>query len=863
MALPGGTRLGPYEILSPLGAGGMGEVYRARDERLKRDVAIKVLPSSYSGDPDRLKRFELEAQAAGGLNHPNITAVYDVGQYEGAPYVVQELLEGETLRAELAGGRLGPRKALDYALQIAEGLAAAHEKGIVHRDLKPENLFVTREGRVKILDFGLAKLVHPERNRAEETSAPTAAATEPGTIMGTAGYMSPEQVKGQPVDHRSDIFSFGSILFEMLSGRRPFVGDTEVETMSAILKEDPPELLQTARILPAGLERVVRHCLEKSPGRRFQSARDLAFDLTSISEVTVPSRPAAGTLSAGRRYAVPLAGAAAALILLAGGVLGERWIAARRARMTTPSFHRLTFRRGNVLSARFAPDGQTVVYGAAWDGRSSELFTVRADSVESRPLDIHEADIASVSGRGDLAIVLRKGSFLYALRPGMLASVPLGGGAPRELQEDVITARWAPDGEALAVIRRSPTGKYRLEYPIGRTLLESFLLHRYLAMAPNGLLAFSEASADGRSTIFVVDAAGQPRELTGGWLNLSGLAWSSRTGELVFFAGRTPYDSSLWAIRRSGSLRLLWPAAMGEFVLHDVSADGRILLEHSSLRTGVIWLASGAAQERELGWLDRNPLRDLSRDGSEILFAEAGEAAGLRGGIYVRKTDGSPAVRLGDGDPLALSPDGRWALAKTRSDPPGIVLLPIGPGSPRKVSLGGISPLSAAFLGDEKHIGVVGARPGGPPQVSAVELDGSRTRSIPTPEASASFGYAFSRAGSFLAYAGEDRKIRIVAVAGGSAPRALTGEELTPGEEITGWTGDDRYVLSQTREIPARVFRNDARTGERTLWKEIQPADRAGLIDVGAAYFTRDGSGYAYSDSRIVSSDIYLVEGLM
>src|SRR5262247_4025673 len=295
MTLPSGSRLGPYEILSPLGAGGMGEVYRARDPRLGRDVAIKVLPASFSQDPDRLKRFEQEARSAGVLNHPNVTIVYDIGSHDGAPYVVQELLEGETLRAELAGGRFSPRKAIDYAIQIAQGLAAANEKGIVHRDLKPENLFVTKEGRIKILDFGLAKLTQTEGSAAV-TNLPTA--TEPGVVMGTIGYMSPEQIKAKPADARSDIFALGAILYEMLSGQRAFRGDSAADTMSAILREDPPDLSVTSQAISPALERVVRHCIEKNPEQRFHSAHDLAFDIESLSGTSgqaVAARPARAT----------------------------------------------------------------------------------------------------------------------------------------------------------------------------------------------------------------------------------------------------------------------------------------------------------------------------------------------------------------------------------------------------------------------------------------------------------------------------------------------------------------------------------------------------------------------------------------
>src|SRR5262245_45498336 len=284
MPLPPGTRLGPYEVTAPLGAGGMGEVYRARDARLGRDVAIKVLPVALAAHADRLARFEQEARAAGALNHPNILAIHDIGAHEGTPYLVSELLEGETLRDRLAGGALPVRKAIDLMAQAARGLAAAHERGIVHRDLKPENLFVARDGRLKILDFGLAKLTAPDREGAVRQSAPTLQAdTGPGAVWGTVGYMSPEQVRGNPVDHRSDVFALGAILYEMLSGKRAFRGASPADTVSAILKEDPPDLTEVVEAIPPALERVVRHCLEKNPNERFQSARDLAFNLEAIS----------------------------------------------------------------------------------------------------------------------------------------------------------------------------------------------------------------------------------------------------------------------------------------------------------------------------------------------------------------------------------------------------------------------------------------------------------------------------------------------------------------------------------------------------------------------------------------------------
>src|ERR1700734_1769376 len=317
MKLTPGTKLGPYEIVAIVGAGGMGEGYRARDSRLKRDVAIKVLPQAFSLDADRLRRFEQEALATAALNHPNILAVFDIGTSEGSPYVVSELLEGETLRDRLRGGSLALRKTLDYALQVAHGLAAAHEKGIIHRDLKPDNLFVTKDGRVKILDFGLAKLTQPEPG--VHTSLPTVThGTEAGVVMGTAGYMPPEEVRGPAGDPRSDIFSFGAILYEMLSGKRAFHRDTAADTMSAILKEDPPDLSETGRNVSPALEGIVQHCLEKNPESRFHSASDTALDLEHLSGpsgATAKVTVTAGARSHRRQLLAIMAGVALAVVL--------------------------------------------------------------------------------------------------------------------------------------------------------------------------------------------------------------------------------------------------------------------------------------------------------------------------------------------------------------------------------------------------------------------------------------------------------------------------------------------------------------------------------------------------------------------
>src|SRR5277367_6079998 len=488
MNLAPGTKLGPYEIVSLLGAGGMGEVYRARDTRLKRDVAIKVLPPAFSLDGDRLRRFEQEALATAALNHPNILAVFDIGTHDGSPYVVSELLEGETLRERLRGGAIVVRKTLDYALQVAHGLAAAHEKGIIHRDLKPENLFLTKDGRVKILDFGLAKLTQPDSGT--HTSLPTQTqATEAGVVMGTAGYMSPEQVRGTAVDPRSDIFSFGAILYEMISGKRAFHGETAADTMSAILREEPAELSETNRNVSPALERMVQHCLEKNPEQRFHSASDIAFDLEHLSGISgstarVASTGAHASLTVSRRKL--LTGIAAGLALAAAVYALGWWHGKSTNHSSMAEYKQITFRTGSIGNARFTPDG-SIVYSAAWDGDQPQLYMSRTDDPGARELGIKDAELLAISKNGEMAIRLKTVYYSGYARTGTLARVRLSGGTPREVLDNVQDADWSASGENMAVVRYLPENNHwRLEYPIGKVLFDSINWLSHPKISPDG-----------------------------------------------------------------------------------------------------------------------------------------------------------------------------------------------------------------------------------------------------------------------------------------------------------------------------------------------------------------------------------------
>jgi serine/threonine protein kinase len=627
MTLAPGSRLGPYEIVAPLGAGGMGEVYRAKDPRLGREVAVKVLPASFSKDPDRLRRFEQEARAAGILNHPNITAVYDIGTVEGSAYVVSELLEGETLRSRLAGGALVLRKALDYARQIAAGLAAAHEKGIVHRDLKPENLFVTRDGRVKILDFGLAKLTQPE-DAGPQTNLPTeTAGTEPGVVLGTLGYMSPEQVRGKPADARSDIFSFGAILYEMLSGKRAFHGDTAADTMSAILREEPPDLSLTSQNVPPGIERIVRHCLEKNPEERFHSAHDLAFDLEALSGVSAPS--AAGTLRS-RRISRSRLLASAALVI-AGillGIAATRLVSPPRA-AEPPRFRYLTYSGRDELPT-VSPDGRTIAFISSRDERMRVWLKQIAGGTETA-LTSGTDLFPRFSPDGETILFTRVGEAKTSLY-----RVSALGGEPRKLIDDAWTADWSPDGRRIVFVKGDNQHSLWVASAEGTDAREIARIRERLDMprwSPNGewIAAFLVASRLSGEILFVEVSSRKSRRISaGGNGPLLGLAWSGVGKEVVFSQGESQTADFRSAPGRivardavSGKSRVLaWSPGLGWGL--DIVAPERIVFSANSSRQNLreVHPRTGA---REGTWLTRGQSTDrqpvYSPDGETVLFS--------------------------------------------------------------------------------------------------------------------------------------------------------------------------------------------------------------------------------------------------
>jgi eukaryotic-like serine/threonine-protein kinase len=853
MALTPGSRLGPYEILSAIGAGGMGEVYRARDARLNRDVAIKVLSGGLSADPERLARFEQEARAAASLNHPNILAVFDIGTHASSdallhgrtPYIVSELLEGTTLREKI--DTLPVRRAIEYAIQLARGLAAAHERGIVHRDLKPENVFVTTDGRVKILDFGLAKLVQPSAIADGATMLPTMPPqTTPGVVLGTTTYMSPEQVRGREADARSDIFAFGAILYEMLAGHRAFGGDTAMDTMSAILKEDPSEI-PAARRVPPAVARIVERCLEKDPAVRFRSADDLAFALEALSGSTAAMTAPVVPRRAWRRIAVV---GVVAIALLVGAFAAGRSMG-RAAPSPRITFETRTFEPQAIFNARFAADGTTVIFDAALEGNTPQLFVSRANSVAPQPLGTH-AHLLSVSSKGELAVLVDPVYIQHRLFRGTLARMPVEG-TPRPLLDNVREADWAPDGESLAIVRFDGLTD-RLEYPAGTVLYESRGYISDPRVSPDGSrVAFFEHPLrfDDRGWLRVVDRRKTVRTLAGEYWGQEGIGWSP-DGRTIFYsaadAGADGYFPRAVAADGSSPPRNALPNA-GVLYVYDVSPAGRWLVVRVDIYTSVRVMLPGANEERELSWLGAvsGVPPELSADRSLLLFGDESESAGSNYAVTIRKVDGSPPVRLGEGAPAGFSPDGTKVLAMIPSLTQ-VLAYSIGTGEPVRID---VAPLADArprgWLPDGRVI-VCGNEPSKRFRCYARRLTGGTLEPL-APE-----GFDVGPISP------DGRTAVLIAPDGAKQLFSLSSRMVTPLrgatplDSLVGWSSrSDAVFVQKPAEIPAHLESVNLATGARTLIREVAPPDRAGLVLIRAARVYEDGRVYAYSYTKNIA----------
>jgi serine/threonine protein kinase len=885
-----GHQIANYGIVRHLGSGGMGEVYLADDIRLKRKIALKVLPPHFTVNPDRVRRFEREAQAASALNHPNIVTIHEIGESNSAHFIATEFVDGKTLRQLMNEKPFKLRETINVALQVANALSAANSAGIVHRDIKPENIMIRTDGLVKILDFGLAKLIDMPVTGAE-LETPTLLQSNPGLVMGTVQYMSPEQARGKNVDARTDIWSLGVVIYELVTGRVPFAGETASDIIAALLKDEPEAIRSTVPEAPLELDAVVKKALTKDLRLRYQTISDFLTDLQRLkdqikfhalertgadgarlsskdaanAQTTAPARFRATDPQAQQETEwLPTRSLLKWTIPVTLGVilLASLAVVPSLRRRSTPSSSRLTQaprqltnRDGFISASRFTPDGKGIIYSAGFDGKPVELFLADVDGSNSRSFGLKSAALKSVSRSGKIAVL-----FDFELNwsdgyNGTLAILPSAGGKPEIIADGIDDAAFAPDGNTFAVIR-SVMGEQQLEYPMGKTLYKSDGWMTYPRFSPQGdkIAFFEHPIGDTSGSVMVLDVASQKKvDLSTDWKFLKGLAWNPKGDEIWIGGGKSHKHLSIHAVSLSGQLRMNVYDLPGMGArIEDISDDGNLLINQGTNHSTMMVVEGKSKTDAIDSQFAFSTSADLSADGKTLLYTEGGYESGDTNDLntsYLRKLDSSENVRLGAGRALALAPDGKSALALQVNQEPQLVILATAPSEPRILPNRGMKEYHyATFFPDGQHILFTGVEVH-PDAVIRSYVQDINTGDVHPLTEEMTVALRVSPDGKRVITLQPDQNYYIQPL-DGSQPTPIPG--LEKGDEPIQWSADSRSVyVTGAGDFATKIYQVNLTTGERREWKEIDPPNKVGLVGLetnrGGILITPDGKVGVYT----------------